>query len=178
MNYVHGSWQQEFGTDAEKTVEEWLKELGWGVVRLCTIRNYDGIGAPLLMGAKCNIILPDLQAFDFTGRRRPPFFVEVKHKTQSVENYKLGYVHVHGFGRTGWQHQKRVEEHTGIPVWTVVLEALSGELLAARLTKWEPDDEWGDASRKGVNRGGMVYFRKARFPMIAQLARIQQVLPV
>lgn len=178
MNYVRGSWQEKFGTEGEKTVEEWLKEQGWAVVRLCTIRNYDGIGAPLLMGAKCNMILPDLQAFDFSGRHRPPFFVEVKHKGQSVENYKLGHAHVHGFGKTGWLHQKRVEEVTDIPVWTVVLEALSGELLAARLSKMEPDDEFGDDSKKGVNRGGMVYFRKSRFALVAQLKRIQHRLEV
>lgn len=178
MNYVPGSWPQQFGSEGEQSVEGWLQSLGWGVTRLCTIRNYDGIGAPLLMSAKCNLVLPDLQAFDFTGRKRPPFFVEVKHKTQAVENYKLGHVLVHGFGRVGWLHQKQVEEVTGVPVWTVVLENLTGELLAQRLSKATPDDEFTDDSRKGVNRGGMVYFRKSRFAQVAQLERVQQRLEV
>ena len=36
MTYVAGSREQIFGTEAEVTVEEWLKQLGWCVIRLCT----------------------------------------------------------------------------------------------------------------------------------------------
>jgi hypothetical protein len=83
---------------------------------------------------------------------------------------------VHGIGRTSWLHQRKVEEVTTVPVWTVILEALSGELLAARLTGMEPDDQFGDESRKGVNRGGMVYWRKSRFVLVAQLERLRKQL--
>jgi hypothetical protein len=178
MNYVAGSHEQRFGTEAEITVEEWLKSLGWAVIRLCTIRNYEGVGAPLLMGARFNLILPDFQALDFTGRHRPPFFVEVKHKTQATECYKLAHTLVHGFGRRSIEQYREVERTTDIPVWLLVLEALTGELLALRVSRAEWDDEFGDNSKKGVDRGGMVYFRKGRFAQVAQMARIQQRLEV
>ena len=179
MGYVHGSWQQKFGTEGEQTVEEWLKSLGWAVIRLCTIRNYEGVGAPLLMGSRCNLILPDFQALDFTGQRRPPFFVEVKHKQQATECYKLAHTLVHGFGRRSIEQYREVERTTDIPVWLLVLEALTGALLALRVSRAEWDDSFGSNENiKGVDYGGMVYFRKTRFAQVAQMARIQQKLAV
>jgi hypothetical protein len=177
MAYIEGSRAQVFGTEGEQTVEQWLKGRGWAVLRLCTIRNYDGMGAPMLMGARCNLILPDFQALDFSGKSRPQMFVEVKHKTQAVECYKLGHALVHGLGRLDWRQYCDVERDTSIPVWLLILEHLTGELLALRVVKVKPDDEFGsNEDRKGVNYGGMVYWRKSRFVLVAQLQRIQQRL--
>jgi hypothetical protein len=173
MTYARGSRAETFGTDGEQTIEQWLRGRGWGVVRLCTIRNYDGSGAPLLMGSRCNLILPDFQVLDFTGRHRPPCFVEVKHKAQAVECYKLGHRLVHGIGRWNWQQYCDVERQTDVPVWMLLLEAMTGELLALRVAKVTPDDEFGGADKPGVDAGGMVYWLKSRFVLVAELARIQ-----
>jgi hypothetical protein len=173
MTFVAGSHAQKFGTEGEQTVEEWLKGRGFYVVRLCTIRNYDGTGAPMLMGSACNLILPDLQVLD-PMMQKPPAYVEVKHKTQAPLNYKLGHVPVHGIGQWNWKQYQRVEQMTGVPVWLLILEHLTGELLALR-TSVPPDDCFG-GSAKGVDEGGMVYWRKSRFVLLAELAQVQQRL--
>lgn len=170
MTYVQGSAAQAFGEAGEQTVEEWLRGRGWFVTRLCTIRNYDGTGAPLLMGSTCNLILPDFQALQ---ARKPPVYVEVKHKTQAPLNYKLGHVPVHGIGRWNWLQYRKVEQETGVSVWMLILEHLTGELLAIRVALVEPDDSFGGDDTPGVDRGGMVYWRKSRFVLLAELARIQ-----
>ena len=64
-------------------------------------------------------------------------------------------------------------------MWLLVLEALTGELLALRVSRAEWDDSFGSYENiKGVDYGGMVYFRKTRFAQVAQMARIQQKLDV
>ena len=91
---------------------------------------------------------------------------------KAVAFHKLGHVPVHGIGRWNWKQYCEVEQQTDIPVWMLILEALTGELLALRVAKVTPDDEFG-GDRKGVDRGGMVYWRKSRFALVAQMARIQ-----
>jgi len=60
------------GAGAEQTVEQVLQGRGFYTIRLCNIRNHEGIGAPMMMGARSNLILPDYQVVDCQGAK-PPF---------------------------------------------------------------------------------------------------------
>jgi hypothetical protein len=160
------------GQLAERTVEAWCKERGFFVTRLCNIRNHDGIGAPMMMGAVCNLILPD---FQLAKAGRSPFYIEVKFKETYPVSYALGHIPVHGIGRRKWEQYRRVSLLTGSPVWLLILEHLSGELLGLRIGTNDPDII-SDTDK--MDRGGMVFWRKSRFILIAQLERRQQRFPM
>jgi hypothetical protein len=159
------------GLVGERTVEQFLQSRGFFVVRLCNIRNHDGIGAPMMIGAQCNLILPDLQAVDTRGNR-PPFYVEVKFKHLAPMSYVL-QAHVHGIPRRNWQQYVQVGLAARTPVWLLVLEELTGELLALRMGTTSPDQV--DESNT-LNPGGSVFWRKKRFVLVAQLERRQYAL--
>ena len=77
---------------------------------------------------------------------------------------------VHGIGRRNWEQYVRVGLVTKIPVWLLVLEELTGELLALRMGTAQPDQiDESDA----LNKGGSVFWRKSRFVLVAQLERRQ-----
>jgi hypothetical protein len=135
-----------------ETVEQWLRGRGCHISRM-----YRG-DLRFLLEAPCNEIL---------DRERPtrPFYVAAERKTQAPLNYKLGHVPVHGLGAWKWERFREV----AAPVWWVVAEALTGELLALRVSDEEPDDTFGGGNIKGVDRGGMVYWRKSRFAKLADL---------
>jgi hypothetical protein len=156
------------GVVGEQTVEGWLQERGFFVVRLCNIRNHEGLGAPMMMGAKCNLVLPDFQVLK-PGQE--PFYIEVKHKHLSPISYRLGHVPVHGIGRRNWEQYRRVAILARCSVWLLILEDMSGELLALRLNTADPDEK-SDTDK--MDPGGMVFWRKSRFVLVAQLERRQE----
>jgi hypothetical protein len=80
---------------------------------------------------------------------------------------------VHGIARRNWEHYRRVGLVTKIPVWLLVVEEMSGELLALRMGTAEPDDR--DDS-DALNKGGSVFWKKSRFVLVAQLERRQGAL--
>lgn len=136
------------------TLDQWLRGHGFSVARL-----HRGDLRFLLEAPCCEVLTRD--------KPPRPFYVEAERKTQAPMNYKLR-VPVHGFGRWKWD---AFQQQT-VPVWVVVAEALSGELLALRVDGEEPDETWGGGGNvKGVDRGGMVYLRKSRFAKLADLVR-------
>jgi hypothetical protein len=171
VSYIEGSREARFGASTEQRVEMFLRERNLFVTRLCNIRNSDGIGAPMLMGAYCNLILPDLQVMD-PRRLGQPYYVEVKAKTDKAW-WGIGNCHTHGIDRKNWEQYRQVGLKTGLPVWLLILEDLSGELLGLRVSTCEPD-HFSEPTRKAPS--GMAYWRKSRLLLIAQLERGQAAL--
>jgi hypothetical protein len=137
-----------------QTVEQWLAEQRFRIGRL-----HRG-DMRFLLEAPCNEVLNN-------SPPARPFYVEIERKTQAPESYKLGHRHVHGFGRWKWERFSQAKA----PVWLMVAEALSGELLALKVGDVDaPDDEF-NGNTKGIDRGGMVYLLKSRFALLANLDR-------
>lgn len=124
----------------------------------------------MMMGAQCNLVLPDFQAMK-PGQQ--PFYVEVKHKEYAPISYRLGHIPVHGIGRRNWEQYRRVGLLANCPVWLLILEDLTGELLGLRISTAEPDEK---SDTEKMDRGGMVFWRKSRFVLIAQMERRQERL--
>jgi len=173
VTFIEGSWRHQFGTVTEQRVEGWLKDRRLFVTRLCNIRNADGIGAPMLMGAHCNLILPDFQVID-PRKLGQPFYVEVKAKTTRAW-YAKGYCYTHGIDRPNWDHYRRINLTTGLPVWLLILEDLSGELLGVQIHRTDPDHL--SEPNSAFPRGG-VFWRHSQLLLIAQLERRQGALEI
>lgn len=156
------------GVLGEQTVERFLQSRRFYVVRLCNIRNHEGIGAPMMLGGKCNLILPDFLAVDADGLKEQ-FYVEVKFKHLAPMSYVVGHP-VHGIAKRNYEQYCRVGLATKASVWLLILEELTGELLGLRMGTATPDQI--DESDK-LNRGGSVFWKKSRFTLIAQLERRQ-----
>lgn len=162
--------QYQRGDRAEKSVSKFLQERGFFVTWLAHIRNIEGIDAPMLMGARCNLILPDLHVIDPKGK--PPFYVEVKLKAGSTHSALMGTL-VHGIGLRRWEQYKRFSLIAQVPVYLLILEELSGELLGLRVGTKDPDRVYeGDV----MDKGGMVFWKRAGLKKIAQLERRQAQL--
>lgn len=173
MTFVAGSRDDRFGAVGAQRVEDHLRQRHWYVTRLHAIRNADGIGAPMLMGAACNLILPDLQVID-PRRLGQPFYVEVKTKARQGYYANGGY-HTHGIDAPNWRQYRRVQLTTGLPVWLLVLEDVSGRLMGLQVHRTDPDHECGACPP--FPKGG-VFWRLSQFLPIAQLERRQRELPL
>ena len=174
MTFVPNSPTARFGTYGEARVEDWLKQRDLFVTRLCNIRNVDGIGAPMLMGARCNLILPDFQIID-PRKLGQPFYVEVKTKTVPAW-YAKGYCYTHGIDTANWRHYKRISLTTGLPVWLLILDDMSGELLGLQIHRCTPDHHC--EPNEAFPKGGGTFWRRSQLLLIAQLERRQHKLDV
>lgn len=91
-----------------------------------------------------------------------PTYVIAERKTQATPSYRLHHALTHGFGLIKWRFWQQGHR----PVWLVVAETRTGDLLALRIdgTRY---DTWFDGDRRGVDPGGMVYLRRDRFAIVA-----------
>lgn len=171
MTYLPASPGVRLGTSGEVRVEDWLKSRSLFVTRLCNIRNADGIGAPMLMGARCNLILPDFQIID-PRKLGQPFYVEVKTKTEPGW-YANGHCYTHGVDTPNWRHYRRIALTTGLPVWLLILEDISGELRGLQIHRTDPDHHC--EPNAAFPKGG-TFWRRSQLLLIAQLERRQETL--
>ena len=112
------------GQRSQLTVERVLKETGCGFIRTHAIEDPDNPGAPALTLGEWEIVLPDL---DVTKRGRR-FWLEVKGKTKPAW-YTKKQRYQHGIDTKNWEAYQHVEEETGSPVYVVIHEQQSGDLL-------------------------------------------------
>lgn len=125
----------------------------------------------MLMGARFNLILPDFQIIN-PRKFGQPFYVEVKTKTAAAW-YGNGYCHTHGIDTPKWQQYQRIHEMSGLPVWLLVLEDMSGDLLGIEVDKVQPDHECAETAQ--FPRGG-TFWRRSQFALVAELERRQERL--
>lgn len=168
MTYDPKSRSARLGDETELRVEDFLRSRSLFVTRLCKIKNPDGIGAPMLMGARFNLILPDFQVID-PRRFGQPYYVEVKGKNEPGWKVTLR-AHTHVVDRPNWNHYQNIHKVTGLPIWLLILEDMSGELLGLAVHRTSPDHfcEPNDQFPKGG-----AFWRKSQFTLIAQLERRQ-----
>ena len=127
----------------------------------------------MLMGARFNLILPDFQVID-PRKFGQPFYVEVKTKA-APGWYGKHACHTHGIDTPKWQQYRRIHELSGLPVWLLMFEDMSGDLLGIEVDKVEPDHECGEVA--AFPRGG-TFWRRSQFALVAELERRQQRLAV
>jgi hypothetical protein len=164
MVYAADTRDARFGFAGEMRVEDFLKKRRLYVTRLNMIRNSDGIGAPMLLGAHCNLILPDFQVID-PSKLGQPFYVEVKTKTEPgfSRNHQC---YTHGIDTPNWYHYRRINLTSGLPVWLLILEDLSGELLGLQTHRTYPHHQC--AANDQFPKGG-VFWKRTQFILIAKL---------
>lgn len=120
----------------------------------------DGNKAPKLHGAFTSFVIPDLDVAK-DGRR---IWIEVKTKTDATYTRITGRME-HGIPLRHFESYKQVEEITGCPVYLVVYEVKSGEVLIGKLSILETVARY---SRSRV-MGDMVFFPRDAFKVLTKL---------
>jgi len=146
------------GRNGEQLVAELVMRRGGFV-----IPSYDYSGsdnkAPRMQGLRDSHILPDLDV----SKRGTRVWIEVK--TKAAASYtRITKRLEHGIHRRHWDEYRKVQQITGTPVWLVIYEEATGDVLAQAM------DELDGCRReaKGMAPGGMVFFPRDAFKVIAR----------
>jgi hypothetical protein len=142
------------GRNGEQIAAEYLRRDGWYI-----IPSYDYSGSdehpPRMEGPSRRFIIPDLDASK--GGRR--IWVEVKTKTEPTL-HRISGILEHGIPQRHYEQYRRVEAETGCPVYLVIYEEASDQLLFAKLSELgEPRRYIGNK----MSHGGMVFWPRERF---------------
>ena len=119
------------GREAENVVVEFLRSRGVAVLPAYGMLDVDpSTKAPVLLLPKGErLVIPDLLAFCPTERM---YWVEVKSK--SVPGYfRIYQTQTHAIDYALYKEYLKIERITGIKVWIVIHELVSGEILTISL---------------------------------------------
>lgn len=153
---IYNNSPGEFG---EKTIKKGFMAKGWYVIPTANIKDD---GAPMAKTDRNCIILPDLQ-ISGKGFSR---WVEVKTKTKAAY-LRIEKEYKHGICKRQYEHYKAIEGETGIPIWLVIWELETQEILIAPLNYLiHPQILSPEKSRMSFCEHGMVFFRKNDFESI------------
>ena len=106
-------------------------------------------------------MLPDLDACKDGGRR----WVEVKTKSTATFTRMTQRLE-HGIDRRHYNEYLSVQRITGTPVFIVVYEENTGEILWSSVDDLEPYKRFSDK----MGRGGMVFWPRERFKKLCKVA--------
>ena len=145
-----------FGRGAERLVAELLqRRFGCHVV---PIYDYNGNDkAPKLQGALRGYVVPDLDVSK-DGERS---WVEVKAKSNQGSLTRCTGRVEHGFSWRLFRHYQAVRRITGTPVFVVILETVTGDLLYQSLDVLDTVKRVYDGDK--MDRGGTVFFPRDSF---------------
>ncbi len=144
------------GRNGERIVASILMRSGWLVVPSYDYSGEDNNQAPRMEGDGTFLVIPDLDACK-RGRRR---WIEVKTKKTATLHRKTGTLE-HGISLRHFRHYQSVEAESGSPVWLVVYEENSGDLLIARLSELSARARIYEGPKMG--RAGMAFFPRDAF---------------
>jgi len=122
--------EYKLGLWGEESAEKLLEESGCMVV---SKRLYTGEGAPMLHGFKVKLILPDLDV----SRQGKRWWVEVKTKKRPGY-YGKRRCETHAVDCSNWTQYFRVQKEMGSPVFLMVIEKLTGNILLQSIDKLLP----------------------------------------
>ena len=148
------------GRTGEKTVAEILQRRGWYIIPSYDYSGEDGDKAPKLHGAFNSYVIPDLDA----SKEGLRIWVEVKTKTAATYT-RITRRLEHGIPYRHFRSYREVEQITGCPVYLVVYEIETGEVLAGRLVELEKNARYSDSTVMGK----MIFFPRDVFKVMARL---------
>ncbi len=149
------------GCTGERRVAEELQRRGWYIVPSYDYSGADGDKAPRLQGLKISYVIPDLDGAKLGERR----WFEVKTKTAATFT-RVSQRHEHGISRKHYESYKRVEQITGTPVWLVIYELSTDEILWCPLDRL-PTPRVSTMRKLGDPGEDMVYFPRSAFRQLA-----------
>jgi len=154
-----------FGRTAEETVARVLQHrFGCHVV---PVYDYNaGDKAPRLQGAAISYVVPDLDVSKGGARS----WIEVKAKTNAGSPTRLTGRIEHGFSWRLFQHYQAVQQITGTPVYIIILETLTGDILYQSLDALDAIKRVYDGDK--MDRGGTVFFPRDSFVFLCNLAAV------
>ncbi|MBF0093941.1 MAG: hypothetical protein HQL34_05280 [Alphaproteobacteria bacterium] len=152
-----------FGRTAEETVADILKRrFGCHVV---PVYDYNANNkAPKLHGFPVSYVVPDLDVSK-DGERS---WVEVKAKSNSGCPTRVTGQIEHGFAWRLFRQYQEVQRITGTPVYIVILETVSGDILFQSLD--ELDRVKRIYSGDKMDRGGTAFFPRTAFQFLCNVA--------
>ncbi len=157
----------EFGRSAEERVARVLQHrYGCYVVPAYDYNADDK--SPKLQGAATSYVVPDLDVSKDGFRS----WVEVKAKTNAGSPTRITGQVEHGFSWRLFQQYCTVQQITGTPVFIIILEVLTGDILYQSLDALDEFKRVYDGNK--MDRGGTVFFPRASF---AYLCNIQEAAP-
>lgn len=114
------------GKAGEIAASALLRADGASTIALCRI---DSGGAPLLERGEVrrNLVLPDIQAFNWRHGASVVCFLEIKTYAVSPP-FRVYGCQVHGIAVRHFEHFKKLAIETGIPIYLAINELHSGEL--------------------------------------------------
>lgn len=148
-----------FGRTAEETIARILQHrYGCHVV---PVYDYSaGDKAPRLQGAHGGYVVPDLDVSK-NGERS---WVEVKAKNNAGSPTRLTGQVEHGFSWRLFQQYRTVQQITGTPVYIIILETLTGDILYQSLDTLDAVKRVYDGDK--MDRGGTVFFPRSCFELL------------
>lgn len=119
----------------------------------------------MIRGKTWSFRTPDLDAMK--GGRR--YWIEVKTKAHAVLNNSAGEYR-HGIDRPCWNDYVMVAKESGTPVWIIIYEELSGDILAASTEELQVARfQLGGVRGYGNQRGGMIFWARSAFREIGNM---------
>jgi len=150
----------KMGHSWELKVAGFLKRRGNYVIPSYDYSGEENDKAPKLQGPLEDYVIPDLDVSK-NGERR---WVEVKSKAGAVLHRKSGD-YVHGIPKRHYKSYIEVAKITGCEVWIAVCEENTGDILVANLSSLPIHHEYDGPK---MSRGGMVFFRRSDFTLLAK----------
>lgn len=143
------------GRELEQEIARQMKQRGYSVMR-CYDLDVDGKHkAPMLEGPYKGLRLPDLQV-SFFGKTD---WRECKRKSQATYTYSAGE-YEHGFGLRCYRDYVAVQEISGLPVYLMIGERSTGEILFQSLEKLGPPRVYEGPV---MDPGGMAFWPREMF---------------
>jgi len=157
----------QFGRSAEERVARVLQHrFGCHVVPAYDYSSGDK--APKLQGAVASYVVPDLDV-SANGARS---WVEVKAKNNAGSPTRLTGQIEHGFSWRLFQHYQAVQQITGTPVFIIILEVITGDILYQSLDALDAIKRVYDGDK--MDRGGTVFFPRDRFVHLCNIQEAAQ----
>jgi hypothetical protein len=141
----------QFGRTAEERVARLLQHR-FGCYVVPSYDYNSGNKAPRLQGAVAGYVVPDLDVSS-NGERS---WIEVKAKTNAGSPTRLTGKNEHGFSWRLFQHYRMVQQITGTPVYIMILEVMTGEVLYQSLDTLDGIKRVYDGDK--MDRGGTIFF--------------------
>jgi hypothetical protein len=147
------------GRNGERIVADWFKADGWYVLASYDY-NGDDDHPPRMEGRTRRFIIPDLDACK--GGRR--IWVEVKTKT-APSLHRATNILEHGIPLRHYEQYLQVELETGCPVYLLIYEEQSNQLLHQKLSELgQPRIYSGDK----MSFGGMAFWPRTSFNILTR----------
>lgn len=135
MNNDDFALNRQKGKDAEELVATWLMIRGFLIL---PVYDYSGIQdnkAPKFQAiqTKLSLVTPDLLCAKDGALK----WVEVKWKTSTTLYRKKREVRT-GLPRKHWEHYKKVQAVSGVPVWLLFVQEAENQIVGGHIDKLEP----------------------------------------